>query len=466
MPITETSTTSRAWILMAVLLIGVPIVLCGGPLTWWMARRSNAFSTLHQRRDEIVARGLPIDDQTMMEYRSAQMDHQRSERWMKLLDQLEAAEFKTACREIPILGTPEDEVAFVPGQPYPYDRQVQVFLAEHSDLLKELHQIVEGSGAIWTKADFDSFNTLLPYIQATRTAVRLLSLELEDAIRRDDHDQVFDSLVAMIGVARSLEKEPVLVSQLVRIAIVGITVQYSKQAIELDLLDGEQLSALLTQYRALDDFGSGYRIAIIGERAMSQPMFDNVQRLSDPRATHSMNLNQRPLDALASLDYMQRAESIPTDDLNSFYHEIVALDADFQAQRAEANWLNQYETLMTELTAPALAAYGNAIVRSTMSTRLVKLAIGLRLYEKRHGRWPDTLGQLSADQSVGDLGPTEPVGHKPFGYRVTDGRAELWGFRAETPFESTPESPTDLTALGESEGENLAVWNWLLERSE
>ncbi len=99
-----------------------------------------------------------------------------------------------------------------------------------------------------------------------------------------------------------------------------------------------------------------------------------------------------------------------------------------------------------------------------MAMRIAKLAIGLRLYEKRNGDWPGTIEQLTQDSIAVDLGPVMPIGPKPFGYQVTDGAAEVWGFHPEHAGEITPDEPVDPFTRDMAPGQQdlWQYWHWTL----
>ena len=384
---------------------------------------------------------------------------------MNVLEEIQSQAFENSCRGVPVVGVTDDDADYVYGQPYPYDDQVRQFLDQWAELREEIHDITEGTGPIWTEIQMDSFNTLLPYVQSSRSVATLLSLEFEDALRRDDRRQAFGSMMALLGVARALEREPLIISQLVVIAVHSMGLERLKVAIEHDLFDDVQLKKILEQLRAFDDFGSRYRLAIVGERAMSQPVFDNLQRLGEDVGMPAGGFNQRPIDALASLEIMEKAESITTDNLSDFFIQTAALDSDFNQQFQQAGWLRRLETIVTSLTGPALGAAGKAFVRSAMENRIAKIGIGLRLFEKRHDRWPASLDELSAADLDATLGPVDPGGNRPFGYRVLDGKAQVWGFDPQSPSDSTPSEPIDVDQLGEHE-EHLKYWSWELPVAE
>ena len=440
------------------------LIFCGGPLTWWFGRQAIARRELDEKRDELIARGMPVDDESMEMYRAQNMSHDKSDAWMRILDTVTSDEFNQSCTGVPRLSADEDIVDWIPGEPYPHDEIVRSFLDEWQDLLSNIHDVTEDSGPIWTKVEFDSFSTLLPYTQNTRQVIRILALEFEDAVRRGDGDQAFKSLKAMIGTARSQQKEPIIVSQLVHLALVAVAIDQIQVAIEQDILDERQLISLLQQLRTQDDFGPQFRMSIAGERAMAIPIFDDPSRLDESGGGFGSSIMARSIDAVAHMKLMQRAEDLDTSDLNTFFEQATELDSHL-SEEMQAGGLKRLDTMLTSMITPAIGGYTQAIVRNAMRVRMAKLAIALRIYEKRNGQFPETLDELVKPEMRLDLGPTKPIGPSPFGYTYADGKATLWGFRLRTGARETPPQPEDYGSQPEHEDEDIKSWIWNLEES-
>ena len=453
---TEKTGKVRVSMTLILILLGLPILLCGGTLSWWFGRRAIAANQLREKRAELLASGMPIDDASLTEFRDQRMSHDFSKRWMRVLETIDSKTFTDSATDIPILGVPVEEDLYQPGKPYRTADNISDFLARWSELRSEIHLITEGSGSIWTEVDFNSFQTVLPYIQSSRSVSRLLSLEYQDALGRDDREQAFHSLMALIGVARSVEDEPLLISQLVHVALASIATRELKTAIAFDLLDENQLRQILEQLKALDDFGARYRIGIAGERAAAQPVFDDPGRMG----TGPNLLGSRPIDALAAIEIYSGAESVSTKDLGQFLAETQQWDAKVQRDMSQANVLRKLDTALSQMTIPAIAGFAKAIARGAMEMRIAKLAIGVRLFEKANDRWPESLDELNSLQV--DLGPVRPIGSKPFGYRIVDGSAELWGLPPEGAGDMTPDEPVDPLLSEEEEREVIEFWHWRL----
>lgn len=460
----DTEKSSSRWWIIVLVLFAMVILMCAGPMTWWSVRRSNAMAELQTRRDEIRARGLPIDNESMEAFRYQNMRHDNSERWTSVLEQVSSDAFEQSYGGTPFAANDESDQSYVYGQDYEYEKEVRDFLAQWTELRQEVHRITENPGPIWTEVQVDSYSTLLPHVQSSRSVARLISLEFQDALRRDDREQAFRSIMTNLGVSRSLEREPFLITQLVHLAIEGIALRDLKTAIEYDLLDDQQLGKILEQLKSFDDIGAKIKLAIAGERAMSQPVFDDLSQLGEGVESLPSGFNERPIDALASLDVFAKAEQIEADDLTALLAESMALDHEFQQSVEDAGWLRRMDTIVTVLTVPAISAFGRGFVRSAMETRIAKLAIGLRLYEKRKGAFPGSISELmSADLGV-ELGPIDPVGGKPFGYKIAAETAELWGFEPQKPGDETPETPPSSSELS-ADNSQMDYWNWKLRKA-
>ena len=130
---------------------------------------------------------------------------------------------------------------------------------------------------------------------------------------------------------------------------------------------------------------------------------------------------------------------------------------------------NSFSTLLPMCLAP-----DRSMPWPPSKMRIAKLAIGLRLFEKQNDRWPKSLDQLEAVED-NDLGPIQPIGPKPLGFKVSDGTAEIWGFHPENASDMTPEEPVDPvtreagldpTSLQNQLQDFWEYWHWKLSKSE
>jgi hypothetical protein len=93
------------------------------------------------------------------------------------------------------------------------------------------------------------------------------------------------------------------------------------------------------------------------------------------------------------------------------------------------------------------------------------LCIGIRPYEKRNGKLPgrlDDLKTLELGELSLDLATLLPAGGKPFGYRLDENQAVLWGFDFNQA-SSTPSEPPS-TEDGAPGANTNKLWIWTLEK--
>lgn len=469
-------TEKQTWGLMTILVL-MMVIIPGlgalGMIAWWVNRQSIAEEQIAQIHLEIQSRGLPIDDASMTQFRKDAMDQSRSRRWMEVLDVVRSDTFVRSCSGVAVVSATgnddregENELAI--GVAFVDQASVDIFLEQWQELLGSIHEITEGSGPIWTEIQFDGFDTLLPYVDATRRVAQLLNLEFDNAVRNNDKELAMRCLLAGIGNARSLEREPIFVSQLVSLANLHVTLKQMKFALEQNLLSPSQLTTLLEHLRPVDDFGPGFYAAIAGERAMMQSTFDNLE--NNPGGRMGRVLMGNPVDEWTSLRIMAELESVSTETLDDFQRQMKVARNNVERWTQRDHWLAKVDTTMSSLMTPSMAGFNNGYLRSAMEVRLVKVAIGCRLHHHQSDQWPanlETLGDQLAEALPGiDLGPIRPFGPRPFGHRVEeDGTLTLWSFPVQT-HDQTPDEPIEATAdQSVSQRNEINYLRWSLKPS-
>ena len=87
---------------------------------------------------------------------------------------------------------------------------------------------------------------------------------------------------------------------------------------------------------------------------------------------------------------------------------------------------------------------------------MAALAIGLRLYEDRHGKLPNSLNDLS-DLPM-DLKPLGRTKELSFGYRLEGSNAKMWGGSYQDVFSIPAEPP--VIEVGEPDTSMKELWLW------
>ncbi|WDQ18584.1 hypothetical protein [Rhodopirellula sp. P2] len=433
----------------------LPLSLIFLVLAWWFARQNMATQELADRKNDLLASGLPIDAESLLDYRRERIDSSRSQEWQRILDEIESDAFQESSRNVPVIGLigEEDVPRYEYGQDYSYDHVARNYLTEWKHVLDRIHLVTVGNRGIWTPIDLDAF---FPGMGQERHIVRLLKLEFEDALRREDFTHAGQCVLALIGSARALEEEPMAVSQLVSVAMLEFALDAIKTALQIDCFDDEQWRAVLEQLEGLEEIEPRFRRFLIGERAWALPLFEDTEFLEElgEEAVEYQLPGGHSIDALETLAMYDRLELVPTDDLTTFFEEIESLETSVQASFQTRNWLQKLDTQVTEMTMPSLVSMNQAFVRSAMHVRLAKTAIMARLFQHKEGRWPSTIqeihdaapGLLNSGDENGNLtiGNLAPMGDRPFGLKVAQNQLVLWGFEPDSVTAATPvEPPTE-----------------------
>lgn len=114
---------------------------------------------------------------------------------------------------------------------------------------------------------------------------------------------------------------------------------------------------------------------------------------------------------------------------------------DWQQLTSSSNFLSQYITPWIKKNFRDVSIFLHATNFKMEWIQLQNAAVGVRLYYDKYHRWPESLDNLTEIGIQPDW--IKQVGRKPFGYRIEDDKAILWGFDPDPNSEivETPENP-------------------------
>lgn len=458
-------------------LVGFPMLLIGGSVLFLTVRDSGANTKVDQMKADLVAKGLPVDDDTLSKYYDKLASEEHTEEWMELIASSDTEEIKAACEGVAVVGVDGGEIPVSPDDDpalksprrseeldalesdsgygaegeLTWDQQkVRDFLALTSELrsrteVAALRQLKPDAKPVRFPIQFNGIETLLEHAQQMRQLARIIVIQGQVAVYDRDSDTTKRSIQTLVGCSRTLEGEPMLVSQLVRIAVRMLSVELLHRALEQDVLTERDLAELLPLVLQGSELSPTWYVAHHGERCVYLPIAEGK---SSGAAADVRWLPFRGKDKQLYMEINETLVNIELDDLDAFRNEMVRQE-DRISNSANGGPLAMFENLLTSMLAPATAAAADAWIREVMNHQIAALAIGVKLHEIRTGEFPKDLEQLIAlDIEGADWNPAElkPVGGKPYGYEVDDEGAHLWGFstrnHSETPMERPTEDPT------------------------
>ena len=144
--------------------------------------------------------------------------------------------------------------------------QVGEAVTLNTNALRLAHQAAELSRSRYPINLRDGYKTALPHLAGLRDLARLL--EFQTFVQSGDghRTEAAASLSASLALARSLQSEPVIVSQVVRCAIDGISCRSLERVINLNQLSDVELFSLSEQVEQNESTNSMLG-GLIGERA-------------------------------------------------------------------------------------------------------------------------------------------------------------------------------------------------------
>mgnify|MGYP002528455188 CR=1 FL=1 len=271
-------------------------------------------------------------------------------------------------------------------------------------------------GAARFPLEFDQgFAMLLPHAQQMRTCSRILSLEAHVKAHQGDAKGTTEALLALATIDKSLENQPVLVSQLVCVALQGIATNLTGRLLPYVDFSDEDLVRLRRVFQQ-DDFKSGIAHGVIGERVIGSEAFKSpAKSLGPDTGLPNRSFFRGSNEDLAFYleiqtdlhEAMETGYPAALDHVDKVHDKLmVKLDTPF----------GKIRYIMTGLTLPATTAAVRAAARGDARNRCIDTAIAIEQFRRREGKLPETLDELVPDflESV----PLDPFDGKPIRYVV------------------------------------------------
>jgi hypothetical protein len=271
------------------------------------------------------------------------------------------------------------------------------YLADNRQALELLHK---GAAIEHSRYPIDlskGFEALMPDLSKIRESARLLDLEAILHAENGKPEQAVDSITSTFGLARSLSKEPLLISQLVRIACQALAVSTLERNINRTEFTDEQLADLSQTLINAEDPCAMPR-AFVGERCAGLSIFKmpaaQINQVADgdssPLAVIAFALYK--FSGLADMDAVMYA------DLMDDYLKAIQLPS-YKRQDAVEAVSKRIETIskihiLLRLFMPAFSRVTTLEVRSIAQLHTARSGLAVQRYRHAAGRLPDTLAEL------------------------------------------------------------------------
>lgn len=461
-------------------LVAAPIVLMGIAVVFWV--RTGNESELQRYKQELRAKGEKLT-WTELGYPRPPQTNSGLELLTNAVNSISSSALVPGVIRVTRYSRPGfARVAEPPivdeksGNPLPW-ADVHFKLAAASNALSEIRLALNHPAPYFT----DNPSNLLdpnaarnPYVPK-RTAAQWLSIDAFDALKAGEDERALANVHAIFQLAQLHKNEPVLVNQMIRIAIAGLGLEVIWGAVQNDNWSDRQLAAMQSNCESIEPL-KALEAGILGERAITSSLADAVRhgyvnnvradlRVLSPDDT-PRNLTWRLLlrmnldgNELLLLQYHQKClEVIRALQKGGSW---VALGEELKRAHekieARGEGLNRYRYLVALILSVNMEKAGRTTIRNETRRQLTVTAIGLKRFQLRHGKLPSDLSGLVPEYLSAI--PIDPMNGEPLHYRPnSDGSFALWSVGEDgADNHGDPNPPSPVKELDIWSGRD-AVW--------
>lgn len=347
-------------------------------------------------------------------YQSPPTDRDTTQLWLQATEPLNRPQFQTEARALPFVGDLQEPVPW-PGEPWTELAEAEALLTVHQRSLELMHQAARQGGLARYPTRFaDSISMLLTHVQQLRSGVRLLALESTVEAHRGRPGAAVDAIATIFAAGRSLEQEPCIISQLVRVAIDGTARDRAVWLLSAADLDDAMLTRLDAELAACEYRRSAY-CALVGERVMGIEAFANPVKFGEEGKVFAfLGLFNGDRDQIVYLQLM--GELIAAAGKSSQAAELAAAKVETQLQQLAGSGGSKFTHPLTVMLMPALSAFLDAIRRNEAGRDVTRSAVAVERFRIAHGRLPETLDALAP--TFMKSAPIDPHSGAPLNYRI------------------------------------------------
>ena len=306
------------------------------------------------------------------------------------------------------------------------------------------------------------FSLPLPQLASFRRLAQMLTAAAVGNLHAGDPVAATTNVCTLLALLRANQDERLVISHLVRMAIVSLAVGASWELLQATNVPDAPLAALQKGWENLDFFSSAEK-SFLMERAMmrdaiekaraSNAEFDRVLGITSGGPASSGSGSGWPLDLdelkSGAAKALWRTSWSYSEELHVLQGDQIMLET-LRTMKTNVILKPDYDTMASRLSSLGLTNMGEAffralnipdfreefdaqhlsgMVRKTLqieaTRRVAVVAIALKRFQLKHGQWPETLAELAPEffPSV----PIDPYDGKPLRYHpIADGTFLLY----------------------------------------
>jgi hypothetical protein len=375
------------------ILIILLVIIIGGFAVFRLVLKSK----LYARLDAIRAAGYPATCAELDAwYKIPESAENAAEVFIDSFSHYNKWEEDQKRKLLPIVGAAE-----LPLRTEPLTEETKAlitqYLADNRQALELLHK---GAAIEHSRYPIDlskGFETLMPDLSNIREGARMLKLDAILYAENDKPESAVRSITSTFGLARSLSKDPILVSQLVRIACEGLALSALEHCINRTGFTDKQLVDLSQTLVNAEDPCAMSR-AFAGERCAGV----SILKEPSPQILQLVNGGSSRLGVVAIALYkfagLADMDAIVYLDIMNDYMKAIQLPPQQRREAVEAVDSTFDKTsrihILLHIMMPALSRVTTISVRIIAHLRTARAGLAIERYRLASGELPDTLEEL------------------------------------------------------------------------
>ena len=324
--------------------------------------------------------------------------------------------------------------------------QMAAYIVDNSKALELLHAGAAIESSRYPITLSAGLATLLPHLADIREATQLLRIEGILHAENGDGQSAMRSAISGFGIARSLAREPVVASQLVRARCQALAISTVEQIVSRTELTDGQLAELAECVRDSERICGMFR-AFVGERCVGLSLLDNPH---SPGSRILPGLPFSPLLELYGTVGLTGADTAIYLELMDAYIKGAGLALHERQEAVEAIDVELKSIPRTRILVRKIAPPLSKATKVDMSTiahlRTARIAIAMQRYRLAADRLPDKLTDLVPEYL--DSVPEDPFDGSEMRYKKLDPGFVIYSIGEDLSDDDGKERPSKTTKGG------------------
>jgi hypothetical protein len=270
----------------------------------------------------------------------------------------------------------------------------EAYLASYDDAIAATRRAAAAKGQCRYPIDFhQGMNAKLKHLDDARQLARLLFLRAHVAVFRGRDEEALESVQLTLSLARSMDHEPNMRSQLVRLPLLDLALAEAELLVGERTLADEQLHSLQEMLEAIPVQGP-MKVGLIGERGVGFHAFHHGLGAAPAGAPARLD---RPGDCLFYLQMMDQMLAVADKPATQSLQEMTIVNRQIAAKYSSGNPFTRSGGTLSAQVLPAINQFLTHAVRLEAERDAAVAGVAFRRFQLAHGRPPVSLAGMEPE---------------------------------------------------------------------